>query len=88
MIQKAHIGVGLMGKEGNQASAFADYAIPNFKSLRRLLFWHGSPFSMKLTNYSLWCLFYSQIFGCSVWFFNSFAGFSGLHTVDDLLWAI
>ncbi len=27
MIQQAHVGVGIMGKEGNQASAFADFAI-------------------------------------------------------------
>jgi phospholipid-translocating ATPase len=27
MIQRAHLGVGIMGKEGNQASQFADFAI-------------------------------------------------------------
>ena len=48
MIQSAHIGFGIMGKEGNQASAFADYAIPRFKDLRRALFWHGSSFGLKL----------------------------------------
>ena len=48
MIQSAHIGFGIMGKEGNQASAFADYAIPRFKDLRRMLFWHGSSFGYKL----------------------------------------
>ena len=30
MIQKAHVGFGIMGKEGNQAAAFSDYAIANF----------------------------------------------------------
>lgn len=30
MIQQAHIGFGLKGKEGNQAASFADYAIPRF----------------------------------------------------------
>ena len=30
MIQSASIGVGIMGKEGNQAAQFSDYAIPNF----------------------------------------------------------
>lgn len=30
MIQSASIGVGIMGKEGNQAATFSDYAIPNF----------------------------------------------------------
>jgi P-type E1-E2 ATPase len=28
MIQTAHIGIGIQGKEGNQAASFADYAIP------------------------------------------------------------
>ena len=28
MIQQAHIGVGIYGKEGNQAACFADYAVP------------------------------------------------------------
>ena len=41
MIQSAHIGVGIKGKEGNQASMFADYSIPEFRGLRRLIFWHG-----------------------------------------------
>ena len=48
MIQSAHIGFGLMGKEGNQAASFADYAIPRFQDLRRALFWHGRPFGMRL----------------------------------------
>jgi P-type E1-E2 ATPase len=48
MIQSAHIGFGIMGKEGNQASSFADYAVPRFKDLRRALFWHGSSFGLKL----------------------------------------
>ena len=30
MIQSAHVGVGIYGKEGNQAASFSDYAIPNF----------------------------------------------------------
>lgn len=30
MIQSAHIGIGIMGKEGNMAAAFSDYAIPEY----------------------------------------------------------
>ena len=48
MIQSAHLGVGLMGKEGNQAAAFADYAIPRYKDLRRTLFWHGRGFGWRI----------------------------------------
>ena len=44
MIISAHVGVGILSKEGNQASQFADYSIPVFENLRRLLFWHGRSF--------------------------------------------
>jgi len=27
MIEKAHVGIGIMGKEGNQAASFSDFAI-------------------------------------------------------------
>ena len=30
MIQSANIGIGIYGREGNQAASFSDYAIPNF----------------------------------------------------------
>ena len=34
MIQSAHIGIGIFGKEGNQAASFADYALPCYRDLR------------------------------------------------------
>ena len=33
MIQEAHVGVGLYGKEGMRAVQSSDYALVNFKSL-------------------------------------------------------
>lgn len=41
MIQTAHIGVGITGKEGRQAVMAADYAIARFRFLARLLLVHG-----------------------------------------------
>lgn len=41
MIQAAHIGIGIVGKEGQQASLAADVSVQQFKSLNRLLLWHG-----------------------------------------------
>ncbi len=41
MLMKAHIGIGIAGKEGMQAARSADYAIGKFKFLKELLFVHG-----------------------------------------------
>mmetsp|Transcript_22975 Transcript_22975/g.54396 ORF Transcript_22975/g.54396 Transcript_22975/m.54396 type:complete len:594 (-) Transcript_22975:186-1967(-) len=41
MIRAAHVGVGIAGKEGMQAVQNADFAIGQFRFLRRLLFVHG-----------------------------------------------
>lgn len=41
MIQAAHVGVGIEGKEGKQASLAADFSITQFSHVARLLLWHG-----------------------------------------------
>jgi len=41
MIMKANVGVGILGREGQQAARSADYAIGQFKFLKPLLFVHG-----------------------------------------------
>ncbi|CAF4796391.1 unnamed protein product [Rotaria sp. Silwood1] len=41
MIQSAHVGIGIVGKEGKQASLAADFSINQFSYLSRLLFVHG-----------------------------------------------
>ena len=41
MIQEADVGIGIVGKEGLQASLAADYSIKEFKILKSLLLWWG-----------------------------------------------
>lgn len=41
MIQAADVGVGIVGKEGKQASLAADFSIMQFRYLTKLLVWHG-----------------------------------------------
>ncbi|KAM5443264.1 putative aminophospholipid-translocase [Microsporum ferrugineum] len=41
MIQAADVGIGIVGKEGRQASLAADFSITHFHHLTKLLFWHG-----------------------------------------------
>ncbi|KAG0216894.1 putative aminophospholipid-translocase [Mortierella sp. NVP41] len=41
MIQQADVGVGIVGKEGKQASLAADFSVNQFSYLTKLLLWHG-----------------------------------------------
>ncbi len=41
MIQEAHLGIGIVGKEGKQASLAADFSINEFRAVKLLLLWHG-----------------------------------------------
>ena len=41
MIQAADVGIGIVGKEGRQASLAADFSITQFHHLTKLLLWHG-----------------------------------------------
>ena len=41
MILEADVGIGIVGKEGMQASLAADFSILQFNYLRRLILWHG-----------------------------------------------
>ncbi|GAB7352991.1 hypothetical protein MBLNU459_g3556t1 [Dothideomycetes sp. NU459] len=41
MIQAADVGVGIVGKEGRQASLAADFSVTQFAHITKLLVWHG-----------------------------------------------
>ena len=41
MILEADVGIGIVGKEGMQASLASDFSIMEFGYLRKLLLWHG-----------------------------------------------
>ena len=41
MIQAADVGIGIVGKEGRQASLAADFSITQFCHITKLIVWHG-----------------------------------------------
>lgn len=88
MIQSAHIGVGIFGKEGNQAASFSDYALPCFRDLRQLLLWHGRSLGVKSSNFSCWFAYKGMLFSVPLVFFNAYAAFSGLTFVEDYFYAL
>ncbi|XP_071648224.1 phospholipid-transporting ATPase IF-like [Temnothorax longispinosus] len=48
MIQESHVGIGIMGKEGRQASISADFAFTKFKYLRKALLVHGHWYYLRI----------------------------------------
>ncbi len=87
MIESAHVGIGIMGKEGNQAASFADFAVHQFSDLRRLMFWHGSNWVGNMTTFVLLILLKTSVFGLSAFLYNALAAFSGISFVSDTLFA-
>jgi phospholipid-transporting ATPase len=57
MINNAHVGVGVRGIEGSQATRAADYVISEFKILRRLVLFYGINFYHRNTGVVLYTLY-------------------------------
>lgn len=57
MIQAAHVGVGISGLEGLQAARSADFAICQFRYLKKLLLIHGSWSYQRLSKLILFSFY-------------------------------
>jgi len=53
MIQEAHVGIGITGKEGLQAARTSDYSIAQFRFLLKLLLVHGRWNYIRTCKYTL-----------------------------------
>lgn len=85
MIREAHVGVGIMGKEGRQAARCSDYAFTRFEFLTRLLLVHGH-FSYHRIAYTVQYFFYKNIvFILPVLFFGLETLFSAQPLYDSWL---
>jgi P-type E1-E2 ATPase len=77
MIQEAHIGVGIAGKEGTQAMRASDYSFGQFRYLSKLLLVHGR-WGYRRISWFICYYFYKNIavVFTELWFaiFNGFSG--------------
>ena len=83
MIQEADVGIGIVGKEGLQASLAADYSILEFNYLNKLLLWFGrisykntSMMAKFIMHRGLIVSFNQFIFSC-MFYFNPVPLYSG-----------
>lgn len=84
MIQEAHVGLGIVGKEGRQAARCADYAFANFSMLKRIILLHGHYFSQRLALLVHYFFYKNVVFmGCQL-FFQMHSLFSTQSVYDSL----
>ncbi|KAF9016585.1 phospholipid-translocating P-type ATPase [Hymenopellis radicata] len=82
MIQAADVGVGISGEEGLQAVNASDYAIAQFRFLKRLLLVHGH-WSYARNGNMILNFFYKNIVCIGVlWWFQIYCGWSSNYVFD------
>lgn len=86
MIQEAHVGVGISGKEGLQAARAADYSIAQFRFLQRLLLVHGHWNYIRTAKYVLSTFWKEMMFYTVQVMYQRWNGYTGtsLYESDSL----
>jgi soluble P-type ATPase len=77
MIQSAHVGVGIAGKEGSQAVNACDFAVGQFHHLQRLLLVHGRWNYSRMSLLVSYQLYKSIINTMVQFYFSASTGWSG-----------
>ena len=88
MITSAHIGVGIIGVEGKQAARASDYAIGEFRFLKKLLFFHGHE-SLRKNSFIICYNFYKNfLFVMPLFYVGFYSVFSGQTIYDPWLYQL
>ncbi|KAI9345739.1 hypothetical protein BD770DRAFT_370616 [Pilaira anomala] len=77
MIQAAHVGIGISGVEGLQAARSADFAISQFRFLKKLLLVHGSWAYQRLSKMIFYYFYKNVALYLTQFWYAIFNGFSG-----------
>ena len=88
MITSAHVGVGIIGVEGKQAARASDYAIGQFRFLKKILFYHGHE-SLRRNSFIIYYNFYKNFLFVMPQFYVGFNSlFSGQSIYDPWLYQL
>lgn len=77
MIQEAHVGIGITGKEGLQAARTSDYSIAQFRFLSKLLLVHGRWNYVRVCKYTLATFWKEMTFFLTQALFQRWCGYTG-----------
>jgi len=87
MIHAAHVGIGISGKEGQQAVNASDFSIGQFRFLEDLILYHGRWDFMRTTKVVLYTFYKNAIMSCLLVLYNNETLFSGTSCFDQWLMA-
>ncbi|XP_059535763.1 phospholipid-transporting ATPase IG isoform X1 [Myotis daubentonii] len=76
MILESHVGIGIKGKEGRQASRNSDYSVPKFKHLKKLLLGHGHLYYVRIAHLVQYFFYKNLCFILPQFLYQFFCGFS------------
>ncbi|EER37380.1 P-type ATPase [Histoplasma capsulatum H143] len=77
MIQEAHVGIGITGKEGLQAARISDYSIAQFRFLLKLLLVHGRWNYIRVCKYTLGTFWKETVFYLTQALYQRWNGYTG-----------
>ncbi|BFZ59544.1 drs2 neo1 protein [Saitoella coloradoensis] len=77
MIQEAHVGIGITGKEGLQAARCSDYSIAQFRFLQKLMFVHGRWCYIRTSKFILGTFYKETVFYLMQAIFQRHVGYTG-----------
>lgn len=83
MILEAHIGVGIFGKEGAQAARSSDYAIREFRHLKRLVTVHGRYSLLRNSGLIQYSIYKNAATFLVQFWFAFYCGYSATTIYDD-----
>jgi magnesium-transporting ATPase (P-type) len=88
MIQEAHVGIGISGKEGKQAVNASDFSIAQFRFLEDLVLIHGRWNFFRTSTVVLFSFYKNAIMAGILIVFTSRSSFSGTPLFDEWLIAM
>lgn len=82
MIQAAHVGVGIVGLEGQEAKLASDYSIAQFRFLARLMLVHGRWSYKRLAKMVLYTIYKNAALTLCEIYWATYSAFTGQPLLD------